>query len=209
MRTGAGESRMSASNACISADRDARGGAETGAASAARRGRSHMAPPYGKARRRQILASGPDQPPFAGELEHGLPQLLERTHFDLTDALAADVIDLAQILKRLRIVGEAAFGENVALALVERLERLGKKLVAHVALFGLRDALVLERSFVAEQILPLAVAILAHRHVERRVAAHRHAAVHADHLVLGDAEVLRDLRDIFGRQIAILEGLEI
>src|SRR3546814_4473631 len=59
------------------------------------------------------------------------------------------------------------------------------------------------------QILPLAVAVLAHRHVERRVAAHRHAAVHADDLVLGHAEVGRDLRDIFGRQIAVLERFEI
>src|SRR3546814_8844824 len=72
--------------------------------------------------------------------------------------------------------------------------------MAHVAFLRLGDALVLQRAFVAEQVLPLAVAILAHRDVERRVAAHRHAAVHARDLFLGDAEVGRDLGEMFGRR---------
>src|SRR3546814_13076619 len=71
------------------------------------------------------------------------------------------------------------------------------------------DAFVLQPAFVAEQVLPLAVAILAHRDVERRVAAHRHAAVHARDLFLGDAEVGRDLGEMFGRQVAVLERFEI
>ena len=49
-----------------------------------------------------ISASRRQQPPLAGEVHQRLLQLLERAHLDLADALAADVIDLAQLLERLR-----------------------------------------------------------------------------------------------------------
>src|SRR3546814_11084843 len=78
--------------------------------------------------------------------------------------------------------------QDVALALVERFERLVEQRMPHVAFLRLGDAFVLQRTFVAQQILPLAVAVLAHGHVERRVAPHRHSAVHAGDLLLGDAE---------------------
>src|SRR3546814_13328865 len=60
--------------------------------------------------------SGADQAAFAGQLEHRLLQFLEGADLDLADAFAADVIDLAQIIARLEVVGQAAFGPNLALA---------------------------------------------------------------------------------------------
>src|SRR3546814_2122574 len=112
--------------------------------------------------------SGADQAAFAGQLEHRLLKFLEGADLDLADAFAADVIDLAQILERLGVVGQAAFGQNMALALVQRFERLVAQVVAHAAFLGLGDAPVLQRFLVAEPVLPLAVALLAHRHVEDR-----------------------------------------
>ena len=44
--------------------------------------------------------------------------------------------------QRLRIVGQAAFGQDMAFALVERRQRFGQQLVPHVAFFGLGHALV-------------------------------------------------------------------
>src|SRR3546814_9958942 len=70
-----------------------------------------------------LTGSGADQAALAGELEHCLLQLFKGAHLDLADALAADLIDLAQILERLGIVGQAAFGQDVTLALVQRFER--------------------------------------------------------------------------------------
>src|SRR3546814_5960563 len=51
--------------------------------------------------------------------------------------------------------------------------------------------------------------ILPHRDVERSVATHRHAAIHADDIMLRYAEISSDFLDVFGTQIAILERFEI
>src|SRR3546814_20132053 len=56
---------------------------------------------------------------------------------------------------------------------------------------------------------PLPLAILPHRDVERSVATHRHAAIHADDIMLRYAEISSDFLDVFGTQIAILERFEI
>src|SRR3546814_18558024 len=66
--------------------------------------------------------SGADQAAFAGQLEHRLLKFLEGADLDLADAFAADVIDLAQILERLGVVGQAAFGQHLAPATVQRFE---------------------------------------------------------------------------------------
>ena len=59
------------------------------------------------------------QPALAGQAHQRLLQLLERADLDLADALAADVIDLAELLERLGLVGEAPLGQDMALALVQ------------------------------------------------------------------------------------------
>ena len=48
---------------------------------------------------------GRKQPPLAREPQQRRLQLLERANLDLADALAADAIDLAQLLERLGLVG--------------------------------------------------------------------------------------------------------
>src|SRR3546814_19247531 len=80
-----------------------------------------------------LTGSGADQAALAGELEHCLLQLFQGAHLDLADALAADLIDLAQILERLGIVGHAAFGTDVTLALVQRFERFVAQVIEHAA----------------------------------------------------------------------------
>ena len=56
---------------------------------------------------------------------------------------------------------------------------------------------------VDEPVLPLALALLAQRRVERDVAAE--PAVHVDDVLLGDAEPRRDLLHLVGAQIALVE----
>src|SRR3712207_8445419 len=43
---------------------------------------------------------------FARKPQQGGLQLLERTHLDLADAFAADVVNLAEFLERLGLVGQ-------------------------------------------------------------------------------------------------------
>ena len=94
-------------------------------------------------------------------------------------------------------------------ALVEVIHCAGQHFVAHIGFLRLCDDRVLQRRIVLQPILPLAVAILAHRHVERRVPAHRHAAVHAGHFRLGHAKIGGDLGEMFRLQITILERVEL
>ena len=108
--------------------------------------------------RRGGLSRRRQQPPLAGEAHQRLLQLLERAHLDLADALAADVVDLAQLLERLGLVGQAPLGQDVLLAVVERVHRLDQQLVADLRLLGLGDALVLERLGVDQPVLPAAFA---------------------------------------------------
>src|SRR5665213_3743622 len=113
-----------------------------------------------------------EQAAFAGEVHQCLLQFLEGADLDLANALAADVVDLAQFLERLGFVGQAPLGQDVLLAVVQRLHRLDQQLVADPRLLGSGDALVLERFGVDTPILPLAVPSLAQRDVHRGVSAH-------------------------------------
>ena len=81
------------------------------------------------------------------------------------------------------------------LALVEGFHRRHQQVVADAGFLVVGDHLVLKRAGVDQEVLPLALAALValERDVEAGVAAHAHAAVHRDDLVLGDAEVGRDL----------------
>ena len=56
---------------------------------------------------------------------------------------------------------------------------------------------------------PGAFFAVAHRDVERAVAAHHHAPVHVDHFLLGHAEVGRDLGHVVGMEVRILVGFEL
>ena len=97
----------------------------------------------------------------------------------------------------------------MALALVQRPQGLDQQIVPQPAFLGLGDALVLQRLAVDEEVLPATFAVIAQRHVERGVPAHRHATVHRDHVLFGDAEIGRDLGDVLGLEVAILEGVDL
>src|SRR5688572_32668911 len=160
----------------------------------------------------RLVGSGRGQQPLLARQPYQRRlQLLERSHFDLADAFAADAVDLGQVLQRLWLVDQAALGEDMALALVEALQRVDQQLVADPALFLVSDDLVLQRLGGHEEILPLAFAVLAaaQRRVEAGVAAVAHAAIHRDHLVLGNSEVAGDLRDVGGLEVALLEGVDL
>src|SRR3546814_16289186 len=53
-----------------------------------------------------------------------LLQLLERPHLDLPDPFPADVVFLAPVLERGRVVAQPALGEDVALAVVQHPHRV-------------------------------------------------------------------------------------
>src|SRR3546814_14642707 len=87
--------------------------------------------------------SGADQAAFAGQLEHRLLKFLEGADLDLADAFAADVLDLAQILDRLGVVGQAAFGQNMPLALVQRFDVVSEPVVSYARSRSIRKDPVL------------------------------------------------------------------
>ncbi len=83
--------------------------------------------------------------------------------------------------------------------------------MAHFRFLGIGDELVLQRTIVLEPVHPFArtVFAVAHRYVERPIAAHHHAAVHIDHFLLGHAEIGSDLVHILGMEIGVLVSVEI
>src|SRR5689334_14111320 len=58
---------------------------------------------------------------------HGLLELLEGAHLDLAHPLAGDAVLLRQLLERGRVVPQAALDQDVALALVQCLQRRGEQ----------------------------------------------------------------------------------
>ena len=74
---------------------------------------------------------------------------------------------------------------------------------AVVLLLAVGEHALLAGGIVDQPILPLALALLAQRRVERGVAGH--AAVHVDHVLLGHAETRRDDLDLVRPQIAVFE----
>ena len=83
--------------------------------------------------------------------------------------------------------------------------------MAHFGFLRVGDQLVLQRTIVLEPVHPFARTFfaIAHRHVERTIAAHQHAAVHIDHLLLGHAEIGGDLGHIVGVKIGVLVSVEV
>src|SRR5690242_3247898 len=152
-----------------------------------------------------------EQPSLTGEAKKARLQLLECANLDLPNALSADAIDLAQLFKRLGLVGEAAFHQDMPLAVIQAFERAHEQVVADACLLILSDRLVLEGAVIDEEILPLAFAALIafQRGIEAGVAAHAHAAVHRHHLFLGDPEIGGDLGDVRGLEIAFLESVDL
>ena len=82
-------------------------------------------------------------------------------------------------------------------------QRLAQRAHAGVALLAVGERDLLVGGVVDQPVLPLAFAFLAQRRVERGVAAE--AAVHVDHLLLGDAEALGDDGDLIVTQVAVVE----
>ena len=97
------------------------------------------------------------------------------------------------------------------LAIVQRLHGGDQQVVPDLSLLILGHQLVLERTGVDEEILPLALAafVAFQRHIEAGVATHRHAAIHRHDFVFGHAQVGRDLRHVLGLQIALFERVDL
>lgn len=96
-------------------------------------------------------------PAILGQATNRLFELFERTDLDLANPLATDVVNVAQLLKRLGFVDQATFKENVALPLVERIECLGQKLATNTIFLILRKKLILQGRVVGEHVLPLSI----------------------------------------------------
>src|SRR3974390_1821150 len=140
----------------------------------------------------------------ATQFLHRLLHLLERTHLDLTDALARDAKLGSEILECERVVGEPARLEDTPLALVEHVERRGERLAAVVVFVTRGERSLLAVTFINHPVLPFAgIAVPADRRVGGSVAAE--TAVHVDHILLGHAEALGDDLHLIGAQIAFLE----
>jgi hypothetical protein len=128
-------------------------------------------------------------PLFAGDTHHRLLQLFKGAHLYLADTFAADIIMLAQLFQCLGLIDQATLGQDVLFAVIQPVQRLGEHRVAHVSLLCIGDALVLQRFIIDQPVLPLSLAIFAHRHIKRGVSTHCHAAVHFDDFGLGHAQI--------------------
>src|SRR6476660_3685124 len=114
-------------------------------------------------------------------------QLFERTHLNLAYSLARDTEFGRKFLERDRVISQSTRLEDASFALVENVQRRDQRLVPIVALFALGKNALLAWCVVDEPILPLAaLAIIADRSVERRIAAE--TAVHVDHILFRDTE---------------------
>ena len=67
-----------------------------------------------------LTLSGLYQFPVCRNPHHFLLQLFKGAHFDLADAFAADVIFLAQVFQRLRLVDQPALRPAMEFAVVQR-----------------------------------------------------------------------------------------
>src|SRR5712671_7512121 len=135
---------------------------------------------------------------------HRLLNLLESAHFDLSHPLARDAELVGEFFQRDGIVRQPARLEDAPLALIEHGERLAERLMAIVRFLAFDQPRLLAGAVIDQPILPLArVAIFADRRVERHVATE--AAVHVDHVLLGDTEAFCDELNLVGAKIALFE----
>src|SRR5437763_12565585 len=112
--------------------------------------------------------------PLEGACFDRLLQFLEGAHLDLADALAGDAELLREILEGGRVVLEPALDEDVPLAIRQELHRLAEEVAANAELLALAEPGLLVVALVDEPVLPLAlaVAIGAHRGVQRMIRPH-------------------------------------
>jgi hypothetical protein len=142
---------------------------------------------------------------------HRLLELFKGARLDLAHPLAADAEFLAEIFERRRFIFQAPFGDDVALTLVERLHRPLKKRQAQIELALAGELLLGVHGVLVDQpVLPLAAGVIAiaKRRVERGFAAH-HPPVHLNDVALLDAELVGDQLDLFGPQIALVDGVDL
>ena len=90
---------------------------------------------------------------------HSLLQLLEGTDLDLADAFPTDIVDLAEIFERLRLILQLALSQDMALTLVQLLHRLHHHGAAVVQLVLLGIGLGLIGIVVGQPILPFGRAL--------------------------------------------------
>src|SRR5262245_22508476 len=126
-----------------------------------------------------------------------LLQAVEHPLFELPSAFAADVVAIADLLQRQRLVGEPALAEDRLLASFERLcERLELAL-EQLGELALRDRAIGTRRVFARQVVHAraraVVITAAHRRVERRFGRGE-PALHFDDFFFGDVELLGEQR---------------
>ncbi|KJY27708.1 hypothetical protein VR46_38800, partial [Streptomyces sp. NRRL S-444] len=94
-----------------------------------------------------------------------MAQLRHRLGLDLTDPLARDAVDLADLVEGLRLsVGEAeAHRDHAGLALAQRVEHRVQLLLQEREAHGVRGD---DRLGVLDEVAELAVAVLAERRVQ-------------------------------------------
>src|SRR5690606_16425034 len=88
-------------------------------------------------------------------LDQGGPQLLQRTAFDLTDALLRYAEACAERFKCRALLAEAAFADDLQLAVVEGAERGPQPLRTPLRVDRMADNFVGERHFRNQKIHPV------------------------------------------------------
>src|SRR6185312_9657651 len=145
----------------------------------------------GRANRSLLAAEGFD---VDGRAHLGLEVLLEPIEhalLELSSALSADVIAVAELLKRERLVGQPALAEDRLLAALERVRERFELAAQELREFALRDRAI-GTVVVARQIIEpraRAVVVRAERRIERGLGRGE-PALHLDDLALGHVELL-------------------
>src|ERR1700722_14526468 len=132
-----------------------------------------------------------------------LLHLFESTHLDLPHALTRHVEFSRELLKRNRVVSQPAGLEDAALAGIEHAQRAVQRIHANARFLAVGEQRFLIHGVIDQPVLPLALAALAQGRIEGSVAAE--TAVHIDHVLLADAEPLRNRLDLIVAQIALVE----
>ena len=133
-------------------------------------------------------------------------QLLERAHFDLANALAANIVLRAQLFQSDRLVHQAALGKDILFTVVQNVQRSGQQFAACVQFIARLIIARLISVFIFKPVLPLhgALALGPDGRVQRGIAT-GHPAVHADDFLFGHAKVIGDLGDVLGAQITFFQ----
>src|SRR3984957_3173957 len=121
---------------------------------------------------------------------HCLLPLLESAHLDLPHPLARDAEFGRELLERDRIVGQPAGLEDAPLAGIEHAQRPAQRIHANVRFLAVGEQRSLTAAVSPHPPRPPPLAAFAQRRIKGGGAAE--TAVHVDHVLLADAQPLRN-----------------